>query len=127
LGRLSRPDSGVPGPAHEESWILLPLFPPWPLSAGESFYATYAHLNDDSQETFDVTCALIARVHTAAGDIPRLPDMDLRMVKSRRYHWEERIYRPLRLYFAFEVDGFTAALLVVEEDDELADEIKTSV
>jgi len=106
---------------------LLPLFPPWPLSARASLFQTYELLDDDSQETFDVTCALIARVASAAGDIPEIPEVGLRVVKSNRYHWEERIYRPLNLFFAFEADGFTAALLVIEENDELADEIPTTV
>jgi len=102
---------------------VFPVFPPWPVSAYASFLGTFELIDDESQETMDITCALIARIASAAGDIPRLPDMDLRMVKSRRYHWEHRIYRPLRLYFAFETDGFTAALLAIDEDDELADEV----
>jgi len=106
---------------------LLPVFPPWPLSASKSFFDAYRLLEDDSRETFDIACALIARVHSAAGDIPPLPGTALRMVKSRRYHWEERIYRPLRLYFAFEADGFTAALLILEEDDELECEISGGI
>jgi hypothetical protein len=100
---------------------------PWPLSASPSFFSSYALLSDDSQETFDVACALIARVAYAAGDIPPLPDMALRMVKSHRYLDGKRIYRGLRLYFALETDGRTAALLIIEEDDELANEIATAV
>lgn len=96
------------------------LYPPWPVSDDTgSFWETFRKL-DDSQETFDVVCALVARVASAAGDIPKLPDMDLRMLKSRRYHWDERIYRPLRLFFAFGVDDITAVLLAVDEENDLA-------
>jgi hypothetical protein len=92
--------------------------PPWPVSDTGSFWRTFLAL-DDSQETFDILCALVARVVRSAGNTKPVAGTDLRMLKSRRYHFDDRVYLPLRLFFAFETDEITAALLIVEDDDEL--------
>ena len=79
---------------------------------------------DDSQETFDVLCALTCRAARAAADIPMLDGMDVRMTKSRRHVWNGRAYLPIRLFFFFDEELGVVQLLVVEEEDELEEHVR---
>jgi len=90
----------------------------WPIVDTIFFWRTFQEL-DDSQETFDVLSALVYRVSRAAADIPRIPGMSLRMLKSRRHQWDGRLFRPVRLWFAFDEPVESVLLTVVEEEDEL--------
>ena len=90
----------------------------WPLVDTIFFWRTFQVL-DDSQETFDVLSALAYRVSRAAADTPRVPNTSLRMLKSRRHVWEGRLFRPIRLWFAFDEKVQSVLLTFVEEEDEL--------
>jgi len=90
----------------------------WPLVDTQPFWRTFQVL-DDSQETFDVLTALVYRLSRSAGDVPPLPRMAMRMIKSRRHQVGDRTYLPIRLYFSFDERVESVLLLIIEEDDEL--------
>lgn len=90
----------------------------WPLNDTSFFWKTF-QLLDDSQETMDVVSALAYRVSRAAADVPVIKGTALRMLKSRRHVMNEKVYRPIRLYFAFDEPVQSVLLVIVEEEDEL--------